>query len=199
MIRKLTRPTLSFAVLLAVLSCARPSLAQLAVGQPAPGFTLPDLEGKQVSLESLKGKTVVLEWINPNCPVSRRHADAKTMTSTSARHPDAVWIGINSTSSGHGDFLATADHKKYNTDKGIGYTVLYDTKGDVGRAYGAATTPHMYVIDAEGKIAYMGAIDDAPRGGNASVNYVDSALGALEGGKRPEPASTKPYGCSVKY
>ena len=199
MIRKSRIPSLTLVALSALVACARPSLAELSIGQTAPDFTLQDLDGKSVSLSSLKGKTVVLEWINPNCPVSRRHADAKTMASTAAKHPQAVWLAINSTNGSHQDFVTADAHKKYNAEKGIGYNVLYDTKGDVGRVYGAATTQHMFVIDGAGKVAYMGAIDDAPRGGSASVNYVDSALTAIEGGKSPEPASTKAYGCSVKY
>jgi peroxiredoxin len=199
-VRNSRKPSLSIAVaLLFVAACTRPTLAQPAVGQPAPEFKLPDLDGREVSLASLRGKTVVLEWINPNCPVSRRHAEAKTMSTTAAKHPDAVWLAINSTNAGHGDFVPAAEHKKYNADHGIGYTVLYDTKGDVGRAYGARTTPHMYVIDAAGNLAYQGAIDDAPRGGKATVNYVDTALTALATGGRPDPSTTKAYGCSVKY
>jgi peroxiredoxin len=184
---------------LAVLSCSRPSLAALAVGEAAPAFTLQDLDGHDVSLSSFRGKTVVLEWMNPNCPVSRRHADAKTMVTTAAKHPEAVWLAINSTNRESGDFVAPDAYKKYNAERGITYTVLYDTQGDVGRAYGATTTPHMFVVDAAGKIAYQGAIDDAPHGGAAKVNYVDAALTALAAGRRPDPAATKSYGCSVKY
>ncbi|MGH7855870.1 MAG: redoxin domain-containing protein, partial [Candidatus Binatia bacterium] len=196
----MSKRSLSIVAALVVLAaCAGPTLAELAVGQPAPDFKLSDLDGREVSLASLRGKTVVLEWINPNCPVSRRHAEAKTMTSTAAKHAEVVWLAINSTNRSHGDFVAAADHKKYNADHGIAYPVLDDSSGEVGRAYGAATTPHMYVIDGAGKLAYVGAIDDSPRGGNASVNYVDSALGALASGKTPQPASTKAYGCSVKY
>jgi peroxiredoxin len=187
------------AVLAVALACAGPSLAELAVGQPAPAFELPDLAGRNVDLASLAGKTVVLEWINPNCPVSRRHADAKTMVTTSDQHPDVVWLAINSTNPSSGDFVEPAEHQKYNQEKGIDYAVLYDRSGDVGRAYGAKTTPHMYVIDPAGKVAYMGAIDDDPRGRGASVNYVDSALGAMQSGSSPDPSSTRPYGCSVKY
>lgn len=183
---------------LAFLSCAGSSRADLAVGQPAPSFKLVDLDGKEVALSDFQGKTVVLEWINPNCPVSRRHADAKTMISTAAKHPEAVWLAINSTRRDHADFLEPAAHEKYDADKGITYPVLYDASGEVGHAYGARTTPHMFVIDAEGKIAYMGAIDDGPQG-KATVNYVDAALTALAQGKRPAPSATKPYGCSVKY
>jgi peroxiredoxin len=195
----MSKRSLSLAATLIVLvACAGPTLAELTVGQAAPDFKLADLDGKEVSLASLRGKTVVLEWINPNCPFSRGHTDKKTMTSTAAKHPDAVWLAINSTNKSHRDFLAADEHKKFNAEHGVTYQVLYDTSGEVGRAYGAATTPHMYVIDAAGKLAYVGAIDDASRG-TAKVNYVDSALTALEAGKTPEPAATKPYGCSVKY
>lgn len=186
------------ATLLVLVACAGPTLAELAVGQPAPDFKLKDLDGREVSLSSFKGKTVVLEWINPNCPFSRGHSEKRTMSTTAAKHPGAVWLAINSTNASHRDFLAPAEHKKFNADHGITYPVLYDSSGEVGRAYGAATTPHMYVIDGAGKLAYVGAIDDAPRGG-AKVNYVDAALGALASGKTPEPASTKAYGCTVKY
>lgn len=196
----MSKRSLSIAAVLVVLAaCAGPTLAELTVGQSVPDFKLRDLDGREVSLSSLRGKTVVLEWINPNCPFSRGHSEKKTMSSTAAKHPEVVWLGINSTNASHGDFLAAAEHKKFNAEHGISYPVLYDSSGEVGRAYGAATTPHMFVVDAEGKLAYVGAIDDAARFGKASVNYVDSALSALEAGRKPEPASTKSYGCSVKY
>jgi peroxiredoxin len=196
---KTSQRSLSFAFTLFVLvACAGPTLAELAVGQAAPDFKLKDLDGREVSLSAFKGKTVVLEWINPNCPFSRAHSDKKTMSATAAKHADAVWLGINSTNTTHRDYLAPAEHKKFNTEKGITYPVLLDSSGEVGRAYGAATTPHMFVIDGGGKLAYVGAIDDSSRG-TAKVNYVDSALGAIASGKTPEPAATKSYGCSVKY
>ncbi len=182
-----------------LLSCSSPTLAELAVGQTAPAFTLPDLDGREVSLADFVGKTVVLEWINPNCPFSRGHSEKKTMVATAAKHAEVVWLAINSTNSEHGDYLEPAEHKAFNAEHGIGYAVLYDSSGTVGRSYGAKTTPHMYVVDGAGKIAYMGAIDDAPRGGKAGVNYVDRALTATAQGTNPAPATTAPYGCSVKY
>lgn len=186
-------------VALALAACAGPSQAELAVGQPAPAFSLPSVDGGSVALADYAGKTVVLEWINPNCPVSERHARAKTMVTTWDEHADVVWLAINSTSRSHGDYIAPAEHKAYQEKMGIDYPVLYDSSGEIGRAYGAKTTPHMYVVDPAGKIAYMGAIDDDPRSKGASVNYVDAALDALKSGKSPDPASTKAYGCSVKY
>lgn len=182
---------------LTALACG-PALADLAVGATAPPFSLQDLDGKTVSLAEFEGKTVVLEWINPNCPFSRKHSEAKTMTSTAGKHPEAVWLGINSTSSAHKDFLAPAAHKEFNAKNGIDYAVLYDSNGAVGKAYGAKTTPHMIVVDPTGKVAYNGAIDEGAMSGG-KYNYVDAALTALAAGKSPDPSTTKPYGCSVKY
>ena len=183
----------------ALAACSTPSLAELAVGQMAPDFHLKDLDGREVSLSELRGKTVVLEWMNPNCPFSRGHSERKTMVRTAARHPEAVWLAINSTRASHSNFVPPERYRAFNAEHGISYPVLYDSSGEVGRAYGARTTPHMFVIDAAGKLAYVGAIDDDPRGAGAKVNYVDSALAALAAERSPEPASTRPYGCSVKY
>jgi len=188
-----------FLLLTAVLACSGPSLAELAVGQQAPDFTLPDLDGQPVALASLRGRTVVLEWMNPNCPVSRRHAEQGTMQGLHERYPQVVWLAINSTRADHGDYVAPAAYKRYDSEHGITYTVLYDTSGEVGRAYGAKTTPHMFVIDGDGRLVYMGAIDDDPHGRGPKTNYVASALDALARGDKPEPAVTRPYGCSVKY
>ena len=188
---------LGFAVAVVLLACTGPSLAEVAVGDPAPQFALADLDGRTVDLAALRGKTVVLEWVNPNCPFSRAHAEAKTMQTTADGHGEVVWLGINSTNPKHGDHLAPADQKKFFADRGATYEILEDPDGATGRSYGAKTTPHMFVIDPEGKIAYMGAIDDGPR--NARTNYVDAALTAMASGQSPDPASTRPYGCSVKY
>jgi len=188
---------LGSAVALTLLACTGPSLAEVAVGEAAPEFSLTDLDGQSVDLAALRGKTVVLEWFNPNCPFSRGHSEAKTMQTTADRHGEVVWLAINSTNPKHGDHLTPPQQKKFVAEHGVRYEVLEDPTGEVGRSYGAKTTPHMFVIDPDGKLAYMGAIDDGPR--NASVNYVDAALTAMESGRSPDPASTRPYGCSVKY
>ena len=180
----------------------RPARAAVAVGQPAPPFSLQGVDGKTYSLADFKGKVVVLEWINPNCPFSRRHAEEKTMEQTAAHHPEAVWLAINSSRKDGQDFMAPAAHRSYDQEHGITYPVLYDESGAVGHAYGARTTPHMFIVDRQGKIAYEGAIDDDPSGRNAlaqRTNYVDRGLAAEAAGKSPDPALTKPYGCSVKY
>ncbi|HSU84020.1 MAG TPA: thioredoxin family protein [Thermoanaerobaculia bacterium] len=188
---------------LAVLALAAlPALADGTVGGTAPAFTLKGVDGKTHSLADYKGKVVVLEWINPNCPVSNRHAREKTMTELAKQHGEVIWLGINSTSPRSTDFMAPSAHAAYDQKNGINYPVLYDENGQVGHAYGARTTPHMFIIGTDGKIAYNGAIDDDPPGRKAKaerLNYVGQGLNAEKGGKSPDPASTKPYGCSVKY
>ena len=180
---------LTFTVVAAVAlgAVALPQAAQsvLAVGQTAPAFELQDLDGKTVSLAAFRGKTVVLEWINPNCPVSRDYAERKVMSATAAAHPAVVWLAINSTNQTHGDFVAPAAHKAYNQKNGIAYPVLYDSSGDTGRAYEAKTTPHMFVIDPAGKVVYNGAIDS--RSETANVNYVDAALDRPRRRQEPRP------------
>jgi len=190
------------AALAAVLTLASPVLAGGTVGDTAPGFTLTDLEGNSHSLADFAGKTVVLEWINPNCPFTDRHAKESTMTDLADKHGEVVWLGINSTAEGHSDFLEPAEHAAWAEDRGVDYAILYDETGETGKAYGAKTTPHMYIIDADGTIVYNGAIDDDPAGRQDQAqraNYVDSGLVAMAGGGDVDPASTKPYGCSVKY
>ena len=193
---------LGLAALAALGTMALPALADATVGTVAPAFTLKGVDGKNHSLADYKGKVVVLEWINPNCPVSNRHAREKTMTDLVKQHGEVVWLGINSTSPSSSEFLKPADHQAYDQKFGITYPVLYDETGQVGHAYGARTTPHMFIVGADGKIAYNGAIDDDPGGRKAKiarVNFVDGGLTAERASKAPDPAATKPYGCSVKY
>lgn len=173
-----------------------------AVGDTAPAFQLKDLGGKNHSLASLKGKVVVLEWVNPNCPFSDRHAREKTMSELTKKYGTVTWLGINSTNPEHKDYLQPAAHQAWAKENGVSYPILYDPTGAIGHAYDAKTTPHMFVIDESGKIVYNGAIDDDPSGRKPRperVNYVNGALSAEQGGKKIDPASTKPYGCSVKY
>jgi peroxiredoxin len=199
MIRRLLTSIATLLLLLAV--SAGPALAA-AVGDTAPAFQLKDLDGKTRSLADLKGKVVVLEWVNPNCPFSDRHAREKTMSELSKKYGTVTWLGINSTSSEHRDFLQPADHLAWAKKNGVSYPILYDPTGATGHAYDAKTTPHMFVIDKQGKIVYNGAIDDDPSGRKPKperANYVNAALTAEQGGKKIDPASTKPYGCSIKY
>ena len=188
---------LSLALVAVLPACAR---AESAVGTNAPNFALKDVDGKVHDLSKYKGKVVVLEWINPNCPFSRRHAEEGTMTRVAGGHPEVVWLAVNSTAKDHKDFLAPQAQATYAREHKIAYPILYDADGATGKAYGAATTPHMYVIDEQGKLIYRGAIDDDPYGrAEKRTNYVEAALAAHKAGQPIPQASTKPYGCSVKY
>jgi peroxiredoxin len=190
--RSMKIPTLLLG-LAALLTIALPACAGGAAGEPAPDFKLKGADGKTYSLADFKGKTVVLEWVNPN---------EKTMSDLAKQHGEVVWLGINSTNPSHPNYLEPAETLAYNRKNGINYTVLYDETGSVGKAYGAKTTPHMFIIGKDGKIDYNGAIDDDPPGRKAKAeraNYVAAGLSAEKGGKNPDPATTKPYGCSVKY
>jgi peroxiredoxin len=174
----------------------------IAVGEKAPAFELPDLDGQTHSLADYSGKTVVLEWVNPNCPFSDRHAREKTMIDLEHRYGEVVWLGINSTNPESRDHLTPPEHASWAAKRGIDYPILYDESGEVGHAYEAKTTPHMFVITGDGTLVYDGAIDNDPPGRMAQQerdNYVNDGLTALGGGASPDPATTKPYGCTVKY
>jgi peroxiredoxin len=186
----------------ALLLAASTAFAAGEVGSTAAGFTLKGVDGRTYSLADFKGKLVVLEWANPKCPFSDRHAREKTMTELARQHGEVVWLGVNSTNPGSGDFESPADYRAYLQKNAIAYPVLYDETGSVGHEYGAKTTPHMFIIDAQGKIVYNGAIDDDPSARKPKaerVNYVGNGLHTEEAGAKPSPAATKPYGCTVKY
>jgi peroxiredoxin len=184
----------------ALASCGNAHAA--AIGQAAPAFQLKGADGKTYSLADFKGKAVVLEWMNPHCPFSNRHAKERTMSDLHKKYGEVVWLGINSTNPDHSDYMTPAHQLSFNEKVGIDYPVLYDETGTVGHAYDAKTTPHMFIIDPQGKIAYDGAIDDDPSGRKTRVervNYVDGGLNSEQAGKAIDPASTKPYGCGIKY
>lgn len=180
--------------------------AAAAVGKPAPDFTLNDLDGKPVSLASLKGKTVVLEWFNPECPyVKAAHNKGSLKTSAeTAAAKGVVWLAINSGAPGK-QGASVEKNREGVTTWGLKHPVLLDPTGEVGRKYGATNTPHMFVIAPDGTLAYAGAIDNSPDGegesptGGKLVNHVDEALKALGEGKPVSVPKTEAYGCSVKY
>ncbi|MBZ0267803.1 redoxin domain-containing protein [bacterium] len=178
------------------------TVAQAAeVGAPPPGFTLTDLDGGKHSLAGYleDGKTVVLEWFNPDCPfVKKHHLHNHTMIDTHAANPDVVWLAINSGADGKQGHGVTRNRKAAE-DYEMDYPILLDETGEVGRAYGAKTTPHMFVI-AGGVIVYAGAIDDNPTPGKLGErNHVAAALKEVGDGKEVSVKESKPYGCSVKY
>jgi peroxiredoxin len=172
------------------------------VGAPAPQFALQDTSGKTVNLSDYAGKIVVLEWVNPECPYVMRHYNLKTMTTLADKNKEkeVVWLGIATGDTANADKL-----KDFSSKEGVSYPILLDPDGSVGHAYGAKTTPHMFIIDKEGKLAYAGGIDDKPNGepkaplAEGTVNYVEKALGELQSGTTVSTPETKSYGCSVKY
>jgi peroxiredoxin len=176
------------------------SLAAAAgVGDPAPGFTLADQAGNEVSLSDFEGKIVVLEWLNPDCPFVVRHYKEGTMKGLEDAYDDkgVVWLTVNST-----NYMDAEANAAFAEKEGVDWKILVDQDGTVGHAYGAQTTPHMYIIDAKGRIVYAGAIDDDPRGSKAAserTNYVAKALDEVLAGTAVSTPETKPYGCSVKY
>ena len=171
--------------------------AEVELGSAAPDFKAVDQNGVEHSLSGYSGKAVVLEWTNQDCPYVKRHYSADTMEKLAKQlgAKEVVWLAVNSTHSNTSE--AT---KAWQAEQGFDYPTLQDAEGKLGRLYGARTTPHMFVIDAQGKLRYQGAIDDNPRGRkDDAVNYVNGAIGALLAGAAPDPAETQPYGCSVKY
>jgi len=176
------------------------------VGAPAPDFSLKDTDGKQVKLADFKGKIVVLEWFNPECPfVKAAHGkgslvgDAKKQTAKGV-----VWLAVNSGAPGK-QGAGLEKNKSARQGFGMEHPVLLDEAGTVGKAYGATNTPHMFVIDKSGKLVYKGAIDNSPDGegvspqGGKLINYVDQAIEDLTAGRPVKTPETKAYGCSVKY
>jgi peroxiredoxin len=170
--------------------------AQVETGKPAPDFTLKDTTGKSHTLSAYKGKIVVLEWQNEECPFVKRHyGGTDTMIKLANANPDVVWLAIDSSTHRTPDKIA-----KFAAQEKIPYPILSDPNGTVGRLYGAKTTPHMFIIAADGTIVYQGAIDDDPTDEKPQDrNYVADAIRQLKAGQKVEVTETKPYGCSVKY
>ncbi|MGA0332448.1 MAG: thioredoxin family protein [Kiritimatiellia bacterium] len=172
----------------------------------APAFTLTDTNGTEHSLSDFKGKVVVLEWFNHGCPFVKKHYSQGNMQALQKSYTEkgVVWLAICSSAEGKQGYDTAEGHNKTAKEKGTNATaILLDTDGTVGKAYGAKTTPHMYVIDAEGQLVYQGAIDDKrstnPDDIPTSKNYVVAALDQVLAGQAVEVSSTPPYGCSVKY
>lgn len=176
-------------------------------GKVAPDFELKDIKGQMHRLSDFKGKTVVLEWVNPECPFVKHHYESvKTLPTlqAEAKADGVVWLSINSGHPGAQGDLDAAAVAAWSAKTGAAPTAYFrDSDGKVGKLYGAKTTPHLFIINADGILVYQGAIDDK-RGFNvedtkAATNHVRASLSALKAGKPVSPASTPPYGCSVKY
>ncbi|MFN4277830.1 MAG: thioredoxin family protein [Ferrovibrio sp.] len=191
------------------LALALPQLSLAAapqIGQPAPAFTATDTNGKPVSLADLKGKTVVLEWSNHDCPFVRKHYNSSNMQGLQKKWTaqNVVWLTIVSSPQGEQGYVTPEQANKLTVDRGASPSaVILDPKSQIARAYNAQVTPHMYVIAADGKLAYAGGIDDKPSSRLDDVagakNYVDAALTELAQGKPVSVSTARPYGCTVKY
>ena len=200
MIRRLT-------LLLAGLLVAAPLAAAPVIGEPAPDFELLDTAGNAHRLSDYRGQLVVLEWTNHECPFVRKHYESGNMQAqqrTAAGLHDAVWLTIISSKSGAQGHVSPEQADELTASRDASPTaVLIDEPGDVGRAYAAQVTPHMYIIDPEGTLVYMGGIDSNPSADPADIpdatQYVLAALDDLAAGRAIGEPVTRPYGCTIKY
>jgi peroxiredoxin len=175
----------------------------LKIGDKVPDFTATDVNGKQVKFSDFAGKTVVLQWVNPGCPVCRKVTEsgqvAQMITDAKAIDPNVVFLMVNSTASTASDPKVTADY--LSSHKVQSTAALIDGDGKVGHMFDAKTTPDMFVVDSKGTLVYGGAFDDSSDRGETAgkTNYVLNTLKQLKAGESVSPSTTKPYGCSVKY
>jgi hypothetical protein len=201
------RKSFGKALLGLALTCS--SLAALAVAnidQPAPAFSAPGADGKAVSLESYRGKTVVLEWTNADCPFVKKHYESGNIPTLQqdAAAKGVVWLQVISSAPGKQGYVDGATAIKLNNFRNAkpAATVL-DADGKIGKLYGAQTTPHIFIVNPQGQLVYKGGIDSIPSADQSDIakadNYVVAALGDLAAGRKIANANTKPYGCSVKY
>ena len=175
-------------------------------GDEAPEFSLKGVDGKTHNLSDYEGKIVVLEWTNYDCPFVKKHYESGNMQKLQRDYTgkDVAWLAINSSAPGkQGNFSVKTWKERAKKQKQAATAILLDPDGKVGKAYGAKTTPHLFVVGKDGKVAYAGAIDDQPSWKSETVkkaeNYVAKALDALLAGKEVETKVSRPYGCSVKY
>ena len=188
-------------------AAAEPAAAEAPTpGATAPAFTLTATDGTERSLADYRGRTVVLEWLNYDCPYVGKHYGGGAMPAlqTEAVADGVVWLSVVSSAPGEQGHFAPAEMDARAAREGGRQTaVLLDPSGAVGRAYGAKTTPHMFVVGPDGRVVYNGAVDDRPTTDVADLDgatrYVSLALAAAADGRAADPATTPPYGCSVKY
>ncbi|MCI4645745.1 MAG: redoxin domain-containing protein [Hyphomonadaceae bacterium] len=191
-----------------IASTAQGETPALVTGAEAPGFTGLTSTGETISLSDFAGQRVVLEWTNHDCPFVRKHYDGEHTNMQSqqlaANAEDIVWLTIISSAPGKQGHVTPDMANELTTSRGAAPDhVILDESGDIGRAYDAKTTPHMYIIEPDGTLAYQGAIDSIPsartRDIPTALQYVNAALDSLAAGEEPEVDSSKAYGCSVKY
>lgn len=178
------------------------AVERAVVGKVAPDFTLPSLDGPSVTLSAHKGKTVVLEWFNPECPFVRAAHTEGVLKDMAAKTTDVVWLAVNSGAPGKQGHDPEVN-RKAKAELGLGHPILLDPEGKIGRLYGAERTPHMMVIDAAGTLAYRGGLDNTgsgrPSDADPFVNHVEKALEDLRAARPVATPETKAWGCSVKY
>ena len=214
MTASLTRTSVTRKNVLAGLACAGlvlaagSALAQspAKVGAPAPAFQAIDADGKTRSLSEFAGKTVILEWTNHDCPYVRKHYNSATMQTLQKdmARDGVIWLSVISSPVGEQGHVDGAAAKQLSAKRDAApAAILLDPDSKLARAYGATTTPHMYIVDPKGALAYMGAIDDKPSASAASLtgakSYVRQAVAELKAGKPVTEAATRAYGCAVKY
>ena len=201
----LNRRTFSTSILLPALAMGITRSYAASVGQKAPDFTATDALGKTHKLSDLKGKHVVLEWTNPGCPFVVKHYSGNMQAlQKEFTAKGVVWLSVNSTSKDAYDYLEPAKLMAWKAEKkGNASAMLMDDSGKIGQLYSAKTTPHMYIINPQGVLVYAGAIDSIPSARvddiKTATNYVRQGLNEALGGKAISVASTRSYGCSVKY
>lgn len=202
----LRRTVLTRLALVTVPLLATTAQAAATVGQAAPDFTLRDTGGKPVRLSELRGRHVVLEWTNPGCPFVRKHYRSGNLPTLQkeAVAKNVVWLAINSTSPDHGDYLSPPQLARWmDEQRAAASAALMDEDGRVGHAFGARTTPHMYLIDPQGRLIYAGGIDSIPSARVDNIaratNHVRQALDEALNGRPVSRPTTPPYGCSIKY
>jgi AhpC/TSA family protein len=185
---------------------APPARAAAVVGQPAPAFSATDTKGATHALSDYAGKVVVLEWVNFECPFVGKHYGSGHMQKLQKDYTakGVVWLSINSSATGQQGYYSPDKVNALMQQKSAAPSAyLLDTSGTIGRAYGAKTTPHMFIVNAKGTLVYAGGIDDTPSTDQADIatakNYVQAALDEVLAGKPVTTASTQSYGCSVKY
>lgn len=195
-----------FSLLFLTAAYSAPVQATVAIGEKAPGFSLSGHDGKTYALSDYEGKAVVLEWYNHECPFVRKHYDSKNMQDLQQRYTgkDVVWFTVISSAEGkQGYFDAAGAAANLAKEAGSPTAVLLDPKGETGNAYGASTTPHMYILNTNHELVYMGAIDSVKSGNPDDIqnatNYVSRALDEMMEGKSVSQPVTTPYGCSIKY
>ncbi|WP_445369395.1 redoxin domain-containing protein [Methylomonas sp. BW4-1] len=183
-----------------------PAKAEPVVGQPAPAFSAAAADGGTLSLAALRGKTVILEWTNADCPFVQKHYQSGNIPNLQkqAQSQNIVWLQIISSAPGKQGFVDAATAKKLNQERNATpANTLFDPDGAVGKLYGATNTPQLFIIDPKGVLLYKGGIDSIASADQADIataeNYISSALKELAAGKPISKAATKPYGCTVKY